>query len=472
MSFHRSCCCKGDCFPHGMAVSFLDIYHDTSPGGGGDDSCGDCPIEGGCNGSFIEDVEILEGQVDCRCEQYWDGQWQEAFCPYIPCSEWPGPGTFEFWHCGSSCVEYYPDLCEENGEEIERCNGKDCPCAMRYRLICEEDAESCKQGRIHQKCCSRLHVYYGAYHDGEKYWLSDNPMTYFSESEDPGVNCKRECGAATMSTAPACQGKGLVRCPDLKGCEDPGVSCRSCNCLRCNPVSCCDSEAGCGNCPYCATPEDAPFCCQSSPTVICDFYEQLQEGGSGVIEDWGEWCKLKYGEDCLLDFEPYYWKFCGIGGWGASGGDVHVDRMYTIDDDEDSPFFGERIPCSNIGDQPVCDNSALYDIYDLTEGGGGVDPFVPHVLILYANHVRVGTTDESKSSYVVKGWWVSCTSNDNIYNLPADSVPDCHCPDSPTSKIGACCELEQGCADLTESDCNELGGNWQGPDDKCIDNPC
>ena len=51
MSFHRSCCDKipeGECFPYGMDVSFLDLYNDT----GGD--CGDCPIDGGCTGAFIE----------------------------------------------------------------------------------------------------------------------------------------------------------------------------------------------------------------------------------------------------------------------------------------------------------------------------------------------------------------------------------------------------------------------------------
>jgi len=449
-----------------MAVSFLDLYHDIS----GED-CGDCPIEGGCNGSFIEGVEILEGQVDCRCEKYWDGEWVSDFCPHIPCSEWPGPGTFEFYHCGPGCVKSNPAQCEANSPEdgIQLCT-EDCPCATLYRLICGEDADSCVSGAIRQKCCNRLHVYYGAYHDGEKYWLSDNPMRYFTGADSNGnapqnINCKRECGAATLSTAPVCQGNGLFWCPNTG--EVDGKD------MWCSPVGCCEeAESDCGNCPHCADPSDAPFCCNSDPknTIsmnICDFYERI-EAGEQIT--WQEWCVDQYGEECLIDSEPYYWKFCGIGGWGISEGDVHVERMYFLDDEEDSPTYGQKIPCAG---QQGCDNTALYDIYDLTGGGGGVEPFVPHVLILYGNHIRVGSFVEAKSSYVVKGWWVSCTSEDNYAELPIeDNTPDCHCPDSPTAEIGACCIGDGFCQDLTAVDCDEQGGKWWGPGGICSDNPC
>lgn len=474
-----------------MNVSFLDLYNHIGPAccldgetisaensedcekiGGtwglpeslGCTPCGDCPIEGGCNGSFIEDVVILEGETDCHCESFYEGVWSTVQCPYIPCSKWSGPGTtYEWLHCGDHCVETNPDECFSNEGGVELC-GPECPCATPHRLICGEDSTGCRSGAINRKCCSRLHVYYGAYHDGEKYWLSDNPMRYFpagpdpeEETTSPGINCKRQCGAATLSTAPVCQGETKFHCPDL----EPS--------MWCSPVGCCEeNDSDCGNCPHCASPEDAPFCCRTSPTHICDFHEQ-QDGSQGEIDNWQDWCVNRHGQECLLDYEPFYWKFCGIGGWGLSPGDGHVDRMYRIDEEEDSPTFNQRIPCNDNQD---CGNSALYDIYDLTGGGGGVEAFVPHVLILYAEHIRAGSIEESKSSYVVKGWWVSCTSNDNSYNLPAiGSDPDCHCPDSPTAQIGACCTGDGFCQDLTESECNNLNGEWGAPN-TCVDDPC
>ena len=455
MSFHRSCCCKEDCFPHGTAVSFLDLYNDTL----GD--CGDCPIEGGCNGEMDLEVEILEAEVDCHCEVFYNGAWNPTDCPYIPCENWPGPGTYEFLHCGPSCIDDFPDECQENEGGFTNCT-KDCPCAIPIRLICNEASTGCTDGTIRRKCCSRLHVHYGAYHDGEKYWLSDNPMFYFPQDEEAlGINCKRQCGAVTMSTAPVCQGDTEYHCSEL----DPN--------RWCSPVGCCEDsfDSSCGNCPFCADPTDAPFCCESSPNDLCEFHGQ-DPSNQNYIEDWDEWCEYRHGSECLLNYEPYYWKFCGIGGWGASTGDVHIARMYTLDDDDESPTYGQQIPCAG---QQGCGNTALYDIYDLTGGGGGVEPFVPHVLILYAEHIRVGTQTESRSSYTVRGWWVSCTSTENIWDLPIeDNDPDCHCPDSPTAPVGGCCfyDPEEGCVDLTEADCNEQGGNWQGIDDICSSNPC
>ncbi len=40
--------------------------------------------------------------------------------------------------------------------------------------------------------------------------------------------------------------------------------------------------------------------------------------------------------------------------------------------------------------------------------------------------------------------------------------------------LGACCYNDGTCDDLTESDCTDAGGNWQGPDTTCDDdpNPC
>lgn len=37
--------------------------------------------------------------------------------------------------------------------------------------------------------------------------------------------------------------------------------------------------------------------------------------------------------------------------------------------------------------------------------------------------------------------------------------------------IGACCYNDGTCDDLTESDCTDAGGNWQGPDTTCADDP-
>lgn len=45
----------------------------------------------------------------------------------------------------------------------------------------------------------------------------------------------------------------------------------------------------------------------------------------------------------------------------------------------------------------------------------------------------------------------------------------------PTNQgLGACCYDDGTCDDLTESDCTDAGGNWQGPDTTCDDdpNPC
>tara|TARA_Y100000034_G_C6822761_1_gene370723 strand:- start:101 stop:1015 length:915 start_codon:yes stop_codon:yes gene_type:complete len=304
-------------------------------------------------------------------------------------------------------------------------------------------------------------VYYGAYHDGEKYWLSDNPMEYFPGDEDTeGVNCKRQCGAVTLSTAPQCQGHGLYHCPDLAP-DD----------MYCSPVGCCEENLdNCGNCPFCADPSDAPFCCQSSPDDICEFYGQDQDD-QNYIDTWAEWCVHQHGTACLLDYEPYYWKFCGVGGWGASPGDVHISRMYTIDDEEESPTYGQNIPCNN---QQGCPNNALYDLYNITNGGE-IEPFVPHVLIIYAEHIRVGSVEESKSSYTVKGWWVSCTSQTNVWDLPIEgNSPDCHCDDSSTAQVRACCTEKGGetfCQDIAELDCLDQGGNWQSSN-ICSDNPC
>lgn len=37
--------------------------------------------------------------------------------------------------------------------------------------------------------------------------------------------------------------------------------------------------------------------------------------------------------------------------------------------------------------------------------------------------------------------------------------------------VGACCYDDGTCDDLTEADCTEAGGNWQGPDTTCDDDP-
>ncbi len=44
----------------------------------------------------------------------------------------------------------------------------------------------------------------------------------------------------------------------------------------------------------------------------------------------------------------------------------------------------------------------------------------------------------------------------------------------PVPILGACCYNDGTCDDLTESDCTDAGGNWQGPDTTCDDdpNPC
>ncbi len=45
---------------------------------------------------------------------------------------------------------------------------------------------------------------------------------------------------------------------------------------------------------------------------------------------------------------------------------------------------------------------------------------------------------------------------------------------APVATIGACCYNDGTCDDLTESDCNDAEGNWQGPGTTCADdpNPC
>ena len=479
MSFHRSCCDKipeGECFPYGMDVSFLDLYNDT----GGD--CGDCPIDGGCTGAFIEGVEILGQLVNCYCENYHENQegggfeWTVVPCPTgnesdeygTPCNDWH-TGVYEFWHCSQSCVNSNAEEnedCWPNTDGEQFCQGppNQCACASLYRMVCNEEAEDCIEGLINRKCCSRLHVHYGAYHDGEKYWLPNGPMVYFPGGDEvSGINCKRQCGSMTLSTAPVCQGEQTYYCdPSVWG----GAK------LWCSPVGCCGEENQCGNCPSCAGPDSAPFCCESSPTDVCGFYAQ-DEKDPPYYEHWSEWCVAKHGAQCYLNYEPYYWKYCGVGGWDPSGGDSHISRMYCEDDDVKSPTYGEQIPCDGVA--PGHTNSALYDIYDLTGGGGGMEPFVPHVLILYGEHIRQGSRAEVKASYTVKGWWVSCTTNDNMHDLPIEgNDPDCHCEDSPTADVGACCTEEDGtfyCQDLEAGDCADAGGEWD-PQNVCSDDPC
>ncbi len=45
---------------------------------------------------------------------------------------------------------------------------------------------------------------------------------------------------------------------------------------------------------------------------------------------------------------------------------------------------------------------------------------------------------------------------------------------APVATIGACCYNDGTCDDLTEADCNDAEGNWQGPGTTCADdpNPC
>lgn len=350
-------------------------------------------------------------------------------------------------------------------------------------MRCKEGT-SCKEGLITQKCCHRLHIYYGAYHDGEKYWLPLNAMQYFVGSSGPAFKCDYACGACTLLTTPVC-GPACIKC-------DHHTEGDHWNALYCSPIGCCTDangycriddppwDGGCSNCDGepCPDPSYAPFCCNFDKRNWCDFM-----GEGGTLEDWWEegymeadchernWGPNEAFNDCFLDYEPYYWESCGIGGWGLRPGDEHVGRMYRLDDEEDSPTYGEQIPCNG---EPECGDgvTALYDLYNIN-GGGGIEPYTPHILIVYAKHVREGTSLEVNSSFVVKGMWITCSSKNNIRGLPAyygnvdEHMYPCHCDK------GACC-LNENCFQMHEWDCWDQGGEWMGPDncDDYKENPC
>jgi hypothetical protein len=459
MTFHRSCCCGGGelaCFPNGIGTSFLDQFRDLSS------ECFNCPVNG-CTGGYVDDTEILPAiPGGCAIERWVTDKWLPSDPPgWVPCDEIPSDGQWhEFYWCSSNC-----------GCQDEECS-ETCSCAKKYRMKCDEGTE-CIEGLIGLKCCYRLHIYYGAYHDGEKYWLSDNPMAYFG-----GHHCFKQCGACTLQTAPLC-GENCVLCNHEEW-----------DALYCNPLGCCEEGTefcreedeggeggggGCNNCPTdpCTDPSYAPFCCTFSQRDWCSF---MEDGGTDQ-----EWWQEGYMEadchernwnpgdternECFYDYEPYYWKTCDIGGWGLRRGDMHVDRMYRIDDEEDSPTYEMRIPCNGEQD---CENRALYDLYEVNEGGG-LDEYVPHILIVYAYHGREGTRSELKSSYVVKGMWATCTSVNNIdENMPAPygDFPDgewyypCYCDP------GACCKETPGdCTNLLEDECFDEGWTYSGPDE-------